>query len=628
MEIASIDPEKIERLAGAIASGDAELTAKLIEDRLLVNARSVENRTPLHLAAESGNIGIATLLLLAGADADAIDGGGRAPLHLAAESGNLDMVRLLYAHGASHGVKDARGRSAIDIARARGFDSVVEFIAEKLAHVDFVPARDDVRADSSSGGRREPPAAGGENKDVGSARKAILKFAPAAAFIAAAAALVFSGFRGIVVKSFDEKDALEIIRTPDAAALNSMIGRFTAGGDAERRLGLIIEKIIAAESCEAALAIEKDIFDGGGTLEAKIRQAFLEVSARRGRRFSSPKKLIDHGFDNFHRLSEVRAIAAIAANFDTTEVDLLFAARAAAEFERGNFPALAGAAGTFKNCRTAGSGPFKKVMSSIEKITANRREIEKFATDAAKKNGEENLADGMAETEIKRLAEENEVLAASASAIMAGIKLDAGRNAIKYIAAHEFSPLERLCGSFDLNGTDASGETLLVSAVKSGSIDVCRRLLELGADPNQAGGFSRTPLDLASAAGNEALVSLLRSAGAKTSAEIKVGEEEARLRKERERHDAFLEMVTRNDLAGLTAADMKDINIDRRLDNGQTYLILAVTLNNLQAVKFLLSRGADTNARDAGGMRAIDHAKALRYGDVYEALTAAENKGK
>merc|ERR1712187_54138 len=67
---------------------------------------------PLHLAAESDMVGVASLLLKAGAHVTAQDSRGRTPLHAAAQEGGRDITRLLLAHGADPHMRDNSGHNA------------------------------------------------------------------------------------------------------------------------------------------------------------------------------------------------------------------------------------------------------------------------------------------------------------------------------------------------------------------------------------------------------------------------------------------------------------------------------------------------------------------------------------
>lgn len=62
----------------------------------LVNSRNVQGVSPVHAAAQSGNLTTLRLLIEKNrADADCRDKLGYTPLHFAAQSGNIDMVEYL-----------------------------------------------------------------------------------------------------------------------------------------------------------------------------------------------------------------------------------------------------------------------------------------------------------------------------------------------------------------------------------------------------------------------------------------------------------------------------------------------------------------------------------------------------
>jgi ankyrin repeat protein len=104
----------------------------------LINARDLGGRTPLHRAAEKGQLVVATFLLENGADVNAPDNNGQTPLHLAAANGHKAMVELLLDHKAdvqamSH---DSEAPTALHRATQQGFRSIVELLLAHKANVD------------------------------------------------------------------------------------------------------------------------------------------------------------------------------------------------------------------------------------------------------------------------------------------------------------------------------------------------------------------------------------------------------------------------------------------------------------------------------------------------------------
>ncbi len=105
----------------AIANGQAERVAKLIEAGLDVNASDGEQgRTPLMHAAWSGKTQIVKLLLSAGASVEALDQYGETPLHYAARSirdeDAAQITGLLLAAKAPVNAADKAGETALHVA--------------------------------------------------------------------------------------------------------------------------------------------------------------------------------------------------------------------------------------------------------------------------------------------------------------------------------------------------------------------------------------------------------------------------------------------------------------------------------------------------------------------------------
>lgn len=122
-------------------------------------------------------------------------------------------------------------------------------------------------------------------------------------------------------------------------------------------------------------------------------------------------------------------------------------------------------------------------------------------------------------------------------------------------------------------------ESALMLAALKGLTDVCRRLIELGADVNKPGW---APLHYAASSGNTAVMDLLLE------------------------HHAF---------------------IDAASPNGTTPLMMAARYGSFASTKLLLEAGADPELRNELGLSAMDFAKSVGREDVIQ-LIAAYVKGK
>jgi uncharacterized protein len=78
-------------------------------------ARNATRVTPLHSAVAGGQVDIVAALLEHGAAVDARQQQGFTALHGAAFTGNRPMMELLLAHGADPDLRDDHGRTAADL---------------------------------------------------------------------------------------------------------------------------------------------------------------------------------------------------------------------------------------------------------------------------------------------------------------------------------------------------------------------------------------------------------------------------------------------------------------------------------------------------------------------------------
>ena len=81
---------------------------------------------PLHSAVAGPDPMLAETLLAIGADPNAQQEGGFTALHAAAMHGNAELTELLLRSGADPTIKAADGRRAVDFAREKGHDDLAE----------------------------------------------------------------------------------------------------------------------------------------------------------------------------------------------------------------------------------------------------------------------------------------------------------------------------------------------------------------------------------------------------------------------------------------------------------------------------------------------------------------------
>ena len=110
---------------------DKERTQKLLAHGANVNLQDVDGDTPLHGAAQNGNVEIINLLLDKGANPNTKNKLGGTPLMWAAVYGNDDAARLLLKRGADPSLKDNDGITALGWAMENKRTSTVSLLRGK-----------------------------------------------------------------------------------------------------------------------------------------------------------------------------------------------------------------------------------------------------------------------------------------------------------------------------------------------------------------------------------------------------------------------------------------------------------------------------------------------------------------
>ncbi len=90
------------------------------EKQVTVESRDSEGDTPLHVMAWRKDVESAHILLLGGADVNAIGDMDQTPLHVAIMQGDIEMVKLLLKAGAITSVRSSFGKTAFEEAASKG----------------------------------------------------------------------------------------------------------------------------------------------------------------------------------------------------------------------------------------------------------------------------------------------------------------------------------------------------------------------------------------------------------------------------------------------------------------------------------------------------------------------------
>ena len=121
----------------AAETGDLDRIRELVRaDASAVGATSGQGLTPLHVAAISGQMAAAELLLSLGAKIDAVAADGTTPLHKAAANGRTEMVSLLASKGTNIKAADPSGMTALHFAAYAGHTAPAEALIGLGSDVD------------------------------------------------------------------------------------------------------------------------------------------------------------------------------------------------------------------------------------------------------------------------------------------------------------------------------------------------------------------------------------------------------------------------------------------------------------------------------------------------------------
>ena len=122
-----------DRLFKAAWTGDVSTLRDMNID---VNLKDTVGRTPLHIAAEKGNIDVAMFLIENGANVNVADANGNTPLvFIINKTGNPKVTQRLLEKGASVNAQNRTGETALMYAAWHGYSAIVQLLLENRADV-------------------------------------------------------------------------------------------------------------------------------------------------------------------------------------------------------------------------------------------------------------------------------------------------------------------------------------------------------------------------------------------------------------------------------------------------------------------------------------------------------------
>ncbi|XP_049772034.1 putative ankyrin repeat protein RF_0381 [Schistocerca cancellata] len=134
--------ERVTPLHFAAEMGNVNIVKLLIQSQAAINAKNLEGFTPLHVSIQNRQAAVSQFLINSGADVNATDEEGWTPLHNAAHSGYpAETARLLIAKGASVNAREKIGRTPLHLAAAIDFTDVVNILVTNKADVNATDDR-------------------------------------------------------------------------------------------------------------------------------------------------------------------------------------------------------------------------------------------------------------------------------------------------------------------------------------------------------------------------------------------------------------------------------------------------------------------------------------------------------
>ncbi|KAK6117033.1 hypothetical protein DH2020_049277 [Rehmannia glutinosa] len=97
-------------------SGQTEVVNYLCKNKADVGAAAMDDMGAIHFAAQKGHLEVIKILVTSGVSVKSSNRKGMTALHYAAQGSNIELVKYLLKKGANKGLKNKAGKSAVDLA--------------------------------------------------------------------------------------------------------------------------------------------------------------------------------------------------------------------------------------------------------------------------------------------------------------------------------------------------------------------------------------------------------------------------------------------------------------------------------------------------------------------------------
>ena len=124
----------------AITQGNLSFLQDLTQEQTMSRLTTTQSNTntPLHIAAQEGQIEIIELLLKLGANINHIGENGRTPLHAAVAFKEPKATRTLLENNADITIKDKQGYHPISLAQEKGYQEIVTLLEDFEEALDLL----------------------------------------------------------------------------------------------------------------------------------------------------------------------------------------------------------------------------------------------------------------------------------------------------------------------------------------------------------------------------------------------------------------------------------------------------------------------------------------------------------